>query len=160
MNEQVPQALVAAVHHYLERIEHVLGLVKRQPNAQKLLDLQLAPDMFDTGFHLAIAIQFAARAICPAAAQEVPEIPDEYTIKGLGAFRHEIANAIRAISVSEMTLEVAHRAGEAELSQSPSDYIARFALPNLIFHFSMAYAALRQAGLKLGKSDFDGLHMY
>ena len=55
---------------------------------------------------------------------------------------------------------MAHRAGEAALEQGAADYVARFALPNLLFHLAIAYAALRAGGVPLGKADFDGLHRY
>ena len=35
-----------------------------------------------------------------------------------------------------------------------------YALPNFFFHYSMVYAIARQAGVEIGKSDFDGYHDY
>ena len=33
-------------------------------------------------------------------------------------------------------------------------------MPNFFFHLTMGYAALRAAGVPLGKADFDGFHVY
>lgn len=55
---------------------------------------------------------------------------------------------------------VAHTAGTADLTQSASDYVTLFALPNFFFHWVSAYCLLKQGGVDLGKSDFDGLHQY
>ena len=35
-------------------------------------------------------------------------------------------------------------------------FLLEFALPNVFFHYSMAYAILRENGVSLGKSDFLG----
>ena len=35
-----------------------------------------------------------------------------------------------------------------------------YGLPNFLFHITMGYAALRGAGVALGKADFDALHSY
>ena len=39
-------------------------------------------------------------------------------------------------------------------------YLHEFGLPNLYFHHAMAHVALKQAGVVLGKADFDGRHHY
>ncbi|NJM81512.1 MAG: DUF1993 domain-containing protein, partial [Tabrizicola sp.] len=53
-----------------------------------------------------------------------------------------------------------HRAGFAEIEQSAADFLYLFGLPNFFFHLTMGYAALRAAGVPLGKADFDGFHQY
>ena len=63
-------------------------------------------------------------------------------------------------TVAGFALRTTHRAGFAYLDQSAADYLHQFAIPNLWFHLSMAYAILRQAGADVGKADFDGLHSY
>ena len=39
---------------------------------------------------------------------------------------------------------------------SGENYLRHYALPNLYFHLTAAYALLRQAGVELGKADFLG----
>ena len=57
-------------------------------------------------------------------------------------------------------LMIQHRAGEALLEQPATDFVRLYGLPNFFFHLTMGYAALRQAGMALGKADFDGFHAY
>lgn len=160
MSAEAMVPLVEAVRHYLDRAGHVLGRLEREPEAERLLDVRLAPGMFEVGLNLAVAIQFAARALCPPAGREVPAIPEPPTLADLRAYHRETAALLSDVRPGELTRTVAHTAGEAELRQGPADYVARFALPNMIFHLGMAYAGLRHAGMALGKADFDGLHAY
>lgn len=153
-------ALVRSVEHYLDRARHLLELLEREPEAEALMAIQLAPDSFDTGFHLAVAIQFAARALCVPAGAEVPEIAEPYSLDSLRALHAAVANSITNAPSADWRMQVRHTAGDARIEQDTTDYIARFALPNMLFHLTMAYAGLRHAGVRLGKADFDGLHEY
>lgn len=148
------------VRHYLERLTHLLTLLSQNEDRDGILSLRLAPDMFDTGFNFAIAIQFAARALCPPAGEPVPDIPDTLTCESLSAFADEVSCRIATIGAGDLRLDVSHRAGEAQLTQAPADYVCLFALPNMLFHLSIAYAGLRRAGMAVGKADFDGFHAY
>ncbi|MEL6609778.1 MAG: DUF1993 family protein [Pseudomonadota bacterium] len=118
---------------------------------------RLAPDMDEAGFHLAVAMRFAARAVAP---MEAPDIPSEYTQAALRTYADDIAGFRAGRTTGDLTGPVHHVAGEAELTQDPQDFLLRFALPNMIFHLSVAYAVARSAGVPLGKADFDGLHVY
>lgn len=155
-SESVPQT----VRHYLERIRQVLLKLEHDPEAERLFAIRLAPDMLDTGFNFAIAIGFAARALCLPAGMKVPELPEQHDPKALLVFLDEIARMIAPLTTVDFVATVSHRAGDAELSQETTEYISCFALPNMIFHFSMGYAGLRHGGLDIGKADFDGFHIY
>ncbi|MEL7216678.1 MAG: DUF1993 family protein [Pseudomonadota bacterium] len=156
----VDHATPDAVRHYLERAGHLVQVIADAPDPERCLAVQLAPDMFDTGFNLAVGIGFAARALCPPAGLDVPPLPEPVTLSVLHALHREVTAIIGPINAADLTRHVEHVAGEARLSHAPADYITRFALPNMIFHLTLAYAALRQHGLPLGKADFDGLHIY
>lgn len=149
-----------AVKHYLDRIRQILLLLEREPDADRLLSIRLAPDMFDTGFNFAIAIQFAARALCLPAQTDVPDIPNTYSVANLLKFQEEVSKHIECITEADFVESVSHRAGNAELIQCTADYVSCYALPNMIFHISVSYAGLRSGGMKIGKGDFDGFHIY
>ena len=149
-------ALLHAVQHYLERIDHLLERVSKEPNPAGLLETRLAPDAFDTGLHFAIAIQFAARTTCPPAGRPVPDIPEPPTLADLIDYRRDVSTCLASITPADLVASVSHVAGKAELKQDVADYITRFAFPNMLFHLSQAYAGLRQAGMVIGKADFDG----
>ncbi len=153
-------ALVRSVKHYLSQADRLLTILENEPETEALMAIRLATDGFDTGFHLAVAIQFASRALCLPAGAVVPGIDEPVTIGYLRALHAEVADGLRDLSVPDWTAPVRHVAGEASLEQSTADYIARFALPNMLFHLTMAYAGMRQGGVEIGKADFDGLHAY
>ena len=58
------------------------------------------------------------------------------------------------------TRTVRVQAGFADLELDGERFLHGFGLPNLYFHHAMAHVALKQAGVRLGKADFDGMHDY
>jgi len=134
--------------------------VEQAADPQQLLKIKLAPDMLDTGLNLAIATGFAARALCLPAQVKIPDIPETITCAALQTHHQVITDLIAPLSTDMLHTPIQHQAGEAQLTQEVSDYILRYALPNMIFHLSVAYAGLRHGGLQIGKADFDGLHVY
>jgi uncharacterized protein len=135
----------------LDAIARIWAAAQARPD---LLTTRLTPGTFTAAGHLNTAIGFALRATLPLAGQPVPgltgPIPD----------RIAQARALLAASPPPTQTRIRHRAGFADLDQSADDYLHLFALPNLWFHVTMAYATLRAGGLPLGKADFDGLHTY
>ncbi|MGB3555916.1 MAG: DUF1993 family protein [Jannaschia sp.] len=160
MTAPLPDEVPETVRYYLDRIRRLLDRIGAEPDTARLLSIRLAPDMFDTGFHLAVAIRFAARALCPPAGLDVPEIPEEIDRGTLAEFGTAVAHLTAPIRATDLVQPVNHRAGEARLVQDPADYVLRFALPNMLFHLSLAHAGLRHGGMAIGKADFDGLHRY
>ena len=145
----------ASALHALDRAEALLAIAE----ARGLTGARVHPGMWDLLAQVGCVAGFAERAVLPLAGLPragggLPATPEEARAR-LGAARARVLAAQGAPSGP-----VAHRAGEADLVQEPEDYAARFALPNLWFHLSMAYAALRAAGAPVGKAEFDGLHAY
>ena len=147
------QASVPVFRHYLSRVSDIVAVAG--PDA---LDAQIA-DSFPARQQFATAAGFALRIACPLAGREVPDLP-----QGLGP-RLAVARALLG-SMTPADFEgaetrvIRHRAGFAELEQSGSDFLFLYGLPNFFFHLTMGYAALRAAGVPLGKADFDGFHSY
>ena len=159
MTPSFDASAVQTFHHYLTQISKLIDLIEKEPEPQSLLRIKLAPDMGDTGFNLAVAIGFAARALCLPAGVTFPSIPETITCATLRGY-HQVIATLVAQSETMFTSPVAHQAGETMIEQEVADYILRFALPNMIFHLTMAYAGLRHGGMQIGKADFDGLHIY
>ncbi len=157
---ELDKSLLAAIEHYLDQSGKLLNLVTEHPDSEELLAIQIALDAFDTGFHLAVAIQFAARAVCLPAGRPIPEIIEPCTPQSLQSLYEEVRLAVGSAPPIDWNSNVAHIAGNARLEQNAADYVLRFAYPNMLFHFTQAYAGLRHAGLQIGKADFDGLHQY
>ncbi|MEL6572541.1 MAG: DUF1993 family protein [Pseudomonadota bacterium] len=148
------------VKHYLAQIGSLIDSLAQEDKADDILAAKLAPDMLNTGFHIGVASGFAARSLALPAGLPFPDIPAEINCATLKKHHGKITNLVAGIQVADLASPIRHRAGDANLEQEVSDYILRFALPNMIFHLSMAYAGLRQAGVEIGKADFDRLHIY
>lgn len=155
-------ASVPVCLHYLSRSRRLLRATRGRSD---LLRERLAPDMFTAGQQFASAAGFALRACCPLAGQPMPDFPAlEMDHDGILARIGVAEECLKGLDPADFdgaeTREVSHIAGFAELSQSGADYLHLFAMPNFMFHLSMGFAVLRQRGLDIGKSDFDGLHDY
>lgn len=164
MDRAQPEAFAASipdtVKYYLGRTRRLLDRLARLPEPERLLAIRLAPDMFDTAFQFAVAIRFAGRALGPPAGLNVPDVPDDLPLSVLLSYCEDIAELIDPLGLDDMAAKVTHRAGEADLEQDVAGYVTCFALPNMMFHLSMAYAGLRHGGMEIGKADFDGFHIY
>jgi hypothetical protein len=147
------QASVPVFRHYLSRISDIVAVAG--PDA---LDARIA-DAFPARQQFATAAGFALRVTCPLAGREVPDLP-----QGLGP-RLAVARAmLGAMTPAEFegaeARVIRHHAGFAVLEQTGAEFLHLYGIPNFFFHLTMGYAALRAAGVPLGKADFDGLHSY
>jgi uncharacterized protein len=143
--------MTAQAEAALDAVARIWAAAEGRPD---LMASRLVPDTFTAQGHLECAIGFALRATLPLSGQKAPDltgpVPD----------RIAQARALLATAVPATEARIRHRAGFADLDQTADDYRDHFALPNLWFHVTMAYATLRAGGLPLGKADFDGLHAY
>ena len=147
------QASVPVFRHYLSRISDIVAVAG--PDA---LDAKIA-DSFPARQQFATAAGFSLRVACPLAGREVPDLP-----QALGP-RLAVARAmLGAMTPAEFegaeTRVIRHQAGFAVLEQTGLEFLQLYGLPNFFFHMTMGYAALRAAGVPLGKADFDGFHSY
>lgn len=147
------QASVPVFRHYLSRVSDIVAVAG--PDA---LDARIA-DSFPARQQFATAAGFSLRIACPLAGREVPDLP-----QGLGP-RLAVARALLgAMTPAEFegaeARIIRHRAGFSELEQTGVEFLHLYGLPNFFFHLTMGYAALRAAGVPLGKADFDGFHAY
>ena len=154
----------ASVPPALQALERTGALLERADVGAIQLATRLAPDMFDCASQLRTTAIFALRCTYPLTERD----PDQRQFdSGLFGLKSRIGHAtgqIRLLTPADFdgaeARIITHRAGFADLTQTGADYLNHFALPNLWFHLSMAYATLRAAGVPLGKADFDGLHSY
>lgn len=147
------QASVPVFRHYLARVAEMV-----EKAGSEALETRLA-DSFPAGQQFATAAGYSLRVACPLAGREVPDLPS-----ALGP-RLAVARAmLGAMTPAEFEGAedriIRHRAGFAELEQTGAEFLHLYGLPNFFFHLTMGYAALRAAGVPLGKADFDGFHSY
>ena len=146
-------ASVPVFRHYLGQAGRMIELAGPQALAAQVADA------FPAGQQFATAAGFAMRVACPLAGRPVPDLPAAL------APRLAVARAtLGGMRVDEFrgaeVLRIQHRAGMADLDQSASDFLFLYGMPNFMFHLTMGYAALRSAGVVLGKAEFDGFHAY
>ncbi|SFS16014.1 DUF1993 family protein [Yoonia litorea] len=145
---------VPPVLQALTQAEHLLGKA-----TDDMLSTRLAAGMFTCEQHFEVVASVAMRATYPLIGRQVPELP-----RGAKAALSAAREAVEALAHDDFdgaeARVVSHRAGFADLTQPAVEYLQCFALPNMWFHLAMVYAVLRQAGVDIGKADFDGLHAY
>lgn len=157
------EATVPVFRHYLRCVK--LLLTRLSDEHEPLLEERLATHAFTASEHLQTAIGFIPRTVLPLLGKEVSgsehialcrvdllRLVDDTHARLRNVTREEFDGASRRV--------IRHTAGAAELSQSATIFATTFALPNFFFHFSMAFAILRQGGANIGKADFDGQHRY
>jgi len=131
----------------------------REIDEANFIKARLYPDMFALDQQVWTACDIAARGAARLAGQDMPSFPDTETTFAELIARTKAANefvqgvddaAMDADPDSIVTLETPR--GNFDFPKTL--YMSRFALPNIYFHTSMAYAILRKGGVELGKFDF------
>lgn len=145
--------------HYLDRAGVLLEAATR---ADIPLTARLAPDMLPLGAQFVVAIGFSLRAVAPFSGEPAPEVDIDAPLPHIRDFAAMARARLAALDPATLHLPdtVTHVAGEGEVTQDPTAFLFAYALPNMLFHLSMAYAILRANGAAVGKADFDGFHVY
>ncbi|MBD1584296.1 DUF1993 family protein [Pseudoalteromonas sp. S16_S37] len=148
--------------HYLHRIKAIL---QHNSALEPMLHKALCDDMFVLHQQLTTAISFSLRCCCALIGRNVVSFKrDEASIDALIAEIDDTLGYLNAMSEQDFVgyeqQQISFEAGFAHNSLSGADFVVMYALPNFIFHYSVAYAILRSNGLALGKADFDGFHHY
>jgi hypothetical protein len=133
----------------------------RKFDPQVFLGARLAPDMFPLTRQVQIACDFCKGTMARLGGVENPRMEDTETsfaelkarIAKTRAFVEGVAESGFAGAEDR---EIAFQAGPNQMQMQGLPYLLGYALPNLYFHMSMAYAILRHNGVDLGKRDFLG----
>jgi len=126
-----------------------------------LVNMRLAPDMFELARQVRQATNHAGGAIRVAGAG-LPKFSDqEKTFEELKAriqiTLDALAAVIPAVLEGNADKELTLTMGQNSRSfKSGTAYLLHFAMPNFYFHTTCAYAILRHAGVEVGKRDFMG----
>jgi hypothetical protein len=125
------------------------------------LNARLAPDMLPFTKQVQIACDTAKFCVARLAGVESPKFDDNETT--LGELRERI-NATIAFMTSvtaaqidgseDKDITIPRRDGSVVMKGEA--YLKHYALPNLFFHVTTAYALLRHNGVELGKADYLG----
>ena len=126
-----------------------------------LLNARLAPDMFPLTRQVQIACDIAKNSVARLAAQEPPRFADnETSFEELHARIARTIDYLKSLPASALadteTRDIKFTAGERTLEFKGLEFLQHWAIPNLFFHATAAYAILRHNGVELGKRDFLG----
>ena len=127
-----------------------------------LLNSRLAPDMFPLSRQVQIACDSAKNSVSRVAGLEPPRFEDnEKTIEEL---RARIARTIEYIKGVPASALEGSEDRDIRVPVGPDRFldfkglafVQRWAIPNVFFHITTAYAILRHNGVEVGKRDFLG----
>lgn len=163
-------ASVPAFRRYLEQLSAMLTLAARHAETRRiepdtLLQARLAPSMYPFAAQVEIAANFVLRACAPLAGRAIPTYGEfEANFSGLAQRIDQAQAFLDTLAPQQMegseSRAISSQAGLATITLSGQRFLFEYALPNFLFHVTTAYAILRHAGVDLGKSDFDGFHVY
>jgi uncharacterized protein len=123
-----------------------------------------AAGMLSVDRQVATAVGFTLRIACPLAGERSPELRGPLDGPGLRGRIAEARGLLEGLDPAAFAGAEARvvrtQAGFAVLELPGDAFVHEFGLPNLYFHQAMAHVALKQAGVPLGKADFDGKHDY
>ncbi len=169
----VPPLYTASVPVFARYLHQLQGLLTQAaahcsghgiPEAA-LLQARLVPDMLPLGVQVEVAVNFVFRACAPLAGQAVPPLGEHcHSLASLQArigAAHAYVHTLQPHDFATAAERTIHDpAGQTMVALDGTTFLHQYALPNFFFHLSMVYALLRQHGLPLSKSDFDGWHVY
>lgn len=148
-----------SLRHVLERGE--AHAIERGFDPAVLLQARLAPDMRPLLSQVQMSTDSAKNGAARLAGVEAPVFVDDET-----DFAGLYARIDRAIAYLEQVTpaQIDGSEGRPVLLKTPRNeyhfdglgYLTGFALPNLYFHVTTAYALLRHNGVPLGKKDYLG----
>lgn len=134
--------------------------VARKFDADKYLDLKMAPDMFSFSRQIQIATDTAKGACARLSGKEAPKFSDDEktfdelvsrigkTLEYINGFKSTDFSDFKNKSISFPYLPGMHIQGE--------DFLVSHAIPNFYFHMSAVYGLLRSNGVEIGKRDYLG----
>jgi hypothetical protein len=127
-----------------------------------LVGSRLAPDMLPLSRQVQIACDLAKNSVARLAALEPPRFED--TEKTVEELRARIARTIDYLKGVPASAFEGAEDRDLKVPAGPDkfldfkglDFLQRFAIPNVFFHVTTAYAILRHNGVEIGKKDFIG----
>jgi hypothetical protein len=150
---------LTALSHVLDKAEAHAAARKIDPAA--LLGARLYPDMFPLTRQVQTACDFAKGTVARLVGLPVPAYEDNET--SFAELRARIAKTLDFIGSVDASLidgsetrDVSMTIGGKPVVFKGEPYLIGFAIPNMLFHVTAAYAILRHNGVEIGKTDFLG----
>jgi hypothetical protein len=150
--------MLSNLDHMLVKAQEFVEVKKCDPAA--LTQFRLAPDMLPFSRQILIACDAAKNAVARLTGVAAPKFDDvETTLPELRARIQKTLDYLNAVpsdaldgtETKEITFPVGKEATRTMLGEA---YLKHWALPNVFFHVTTAYAILRHNGVALGKVDY------
>ena len=158
-------ASVPVFRNMLGNLSHFLDKAQAHAEAKKfdplvLTDYRLAPDMLPFRKQVQIACDAAKNGLARLSGVEAPKFEDTET--SLAELKERIRKTIDYLDSvprakidgcedKDITFPVGR---ETTRTMKGEAYLLNWALPNLFFHVTTAYAILRHNGVELGKGEY------
>ena len=139
---------------FLGNLRHILSkaqadVAARGYDEQALVQYRLSPDMLPFKTQICLACDAAKLCAARIAGLDAPKYDN--TENTLAWLKTVPAGALDGLEAKEVSFPVGKTGSR---TMSAEDYVKTWALPNMFFHITTAYAILRHNGVALGKSDF------
>ena len=158
-------ASVPVFRNMLGNLGHFLDKAQSHAEAKKydpvvLTEYRLAPDMLPFRKQVQIACDAAKNGLARIAGMEAPKFEDNETTfaqlkdrigKTLAYLETVPRDKIDGSEDRDITFPVGR---DNTRTMKAEAYLLNWALPNMFFHITTAYAVLRHNGVELGKSDY------
>lgn len=149
----------------LTNLSHLLAKAQTHAEAKKfdpsvLTQYRLAPDMLPFTRQVLIACDAAKLCVARLSDLEAPKFEDTETTlvelmsriqKTLDWLKTVPASALDGTELKSITFPVGK---DKTRTMTGEDYLKHWALPNVFFHVTTAYAILRHNGVDIGKADY------
>lgn len=150
---------------FLGNLRHFLttaqaDVARRGYDEQALVQYRLAPDMLPLKTQICIACDAAKLCVARISGLEAPKYENtENTLDELIARIDKTVAWLATVPAASLdgqeNKEVTFPVGRDKTKTlTGEDYLKTWALPNMFFHITAAYAILRHNGVVLGKSDY------
>lgn len=150
--------MLTNLDHMLDKAQAFVDSRKCDPAA--LTQFRLAPDMLPFTRQILIACDASKNAVARLSGVAAPRFDDtETTLPELKERIHKTLAYLATVSAESLdgteAKEITFPVGkDATRTMQGEDYLKHWALPNLFFHVTTAYAMLRHNGVDLGKADY------
>ena len=165
MTITLTRASVPIFQTMLNNLRHMLDKAAADAQArgydvQVLVDARLAPDMLPLKRQVLIACDASKLCVARVGGLDAPKFDDtESTLPELQARIDKTLAWLATVSDTALDgcedKEITFAVGKAGTRTLRGEaYVKHWALPNMFFHVTTAYAILRHNGVPLGKSDY------
>ena len=166
MSLSMSQAFIPPTLRQLAALDAILDKAAAHAAARKidpavLLATRLFPDMFPLVRQVQLTTDFAKGPAARLAGLEPPKYEDtEASFADLKARVAKTVAYLKGLKPEQIdgseTRDITIPIGGQPRTFKGQPYLVDFAIPNLYFHMTTAYAILRSCGVEIGKRDFIG----